>query len=260
MDTKYKVLQERFSLKQFPKSVKYNIKWVIENEMGPNALWLMEYLTDKMEIGKNMRILDLGCGKALSSIYLAKEYKVQICAADLWINATDNLKRIKESKVEKYVFPINVEAHNIPFADECFDIIVSVDSYHYYGTNELYLDYILKYLKPGGQIGIVIPAVRKEFGRIIPKKLRPYWESDMYCFHTIEWWKNLWEHSENIKIEMVEIMPDGYKNWLLWDKTLKDMGVLNRSGDVELLEASEENFTFIKIIGRKKNKVRPISA
>jgi cyclopropane fatty-acyl-phospholipid synthase-like methyltransferase len=251
MENLYKKLQEKLTLSQFPLSSKYDIKWVTENEMGPSSLWLMEYLTEKITIKKEMKIFDLGCGKAMSSIFLAKEYCTQIIAGDLWINASENMNRIKEMKIEKYIIPINLEAHNIPFADECFDIIVSADSYHYYGTNELYLDYILKYLKHNGQIGIVIPCLKKEFGKTIPEDLKPYWEPDMYCFHTIEWWKDLWEHSNKIKVETADIMPNGFENWLLWDKTLKESGVLKRDGDVELLEASENNFTFGRIIGKK---------
>jgi cyclopropane fatty-acyl-phospholipid synthase-like methyltransferase len=247
----YKELQEKLILSQFPLSSKYDIKWVIENEMGPSSLWLMEYLTEKINIKKEMTILDLGCGKAMSSIFLAKEYGTKIIAADLWINATENMKRIREMDVEENIIPINMEAHNIPFADECFDIIVSADSYQYYGTNELYLDYILRFLKHNGQIGIVIPCVKKEYGKIIPKELKAYWEPDMYCFHTMEWWKDLWEHSEKIKIETIDIMPNGFENWLLWDKTIKEAGILKRSGDVELLEVSGKNFCWGRMVGKK---------
>jgi cyclopropane fatty-acyl-phospholipid synthase-like methyltransferase len=172
----------------------------------------MEYLAEKMEFRKGMRILDLGCGKAMSSIFLAKEFGVQIIAADLWINASENMKRIKEKDAEEYIFPINSEAHNLPFAEESFDIIVSVDSYQYYGSNELYLDYILKYLKPRGQIGIVIPSLKKEYRSNIPENMKPYWDLDMYCYYTIEWWKELWRHSKKIKIETADIMPNGYEN------------------------------------------------
>jgi cyclopropane fatty-acyl-phospholipid synthase-like methyltransferase len=252
MENVYTILQEKLTLNQFPLSAEYDLKWVIENEMGPSSLWLMEFLLEEIRLEKGMRVLDLGCGKAMSSIFLAKEFDVQIIAADLWINATENMKRIKEKNIETNVFPINAEAHNLPFADECFDVIVSVDSYHYYGTSDLYLDNILRYLKPSGQIGIVIPSVKKELGEEIPEKLKPYWESDMYCFHTIDWWKKHWSHNEKIDIEIADTMPNGYENWLLWDKTLKGFNVLKRSGDVELLEADNGNFTFARIIGKKK--------
>ena len=248
MENVYSIL----NLKQFPLSAKYDIKWVIENERGPSSLWLMEYLIENIDLKTGMRVLDLGCGKAISSIFLANEYDVQIIAADLWIDASENMERIVDKKMETNIFPINAEAHNLPFAKECFDVIVSVDSYQYYGTSNLYLDYILKYLKPSGQIGIVIPSVEKEFDENIPENLKPYWESDMYCFHTINWWKKHWNHNEKIHIEIADSMPNGYNNWLLWDKTLKEHGVLKRSGDVELLEANKGNFTFSRIIGRKK--------
>jgi len=252
MEDIYTKLRKKLTLNQFPLSSKYNIKWVTENEMGPSSLWLMEFLLEKIRLENGMRVLDLGCGKAISSIFLAKEFNVQIIAADLWINASENMKRIKEENMETKIFPINAEAHNLPFADECFDAIVSVDSYHYYGTGDLYLDSIIKYLKPSGRIGIVIPSVKKELDEKISEKLKPYWESDMYCFHTIDWWKKHWGHNEKIDIEVADTMPNGHENWLLWDKTLKEFGVLKRSGDVELLEEDDGNFTFARIVGKKK--------
>ena len=74
----------------------------------------------------------------------------------------------------------------------------------------------------------------------------------MHCFHTIDWWKKHWGYNNKINIETADNMPNGNENWLLWDKTLKEFGVLKRSGDVELLEADKGNFTFSRMIGRKK--------
>ena len=58
------------------------------------------------EIGQGDKILDLGCGKACSSIFLAKEYDVKVWATDLWIDATTNFENIKAMDAEENVFPI----------------------------------------------------------------------------------------------------------------------------------------------------------
>ena len=79
--------------------------------MGPNVLWLTEWLCEKMELKPGMRVLDMGCGKALSSIFLAKEYGAQVWANDLWIPAAENWQRIKEAGLENQIFPVHAEAH-----------------------------------------------------------------------------------------------------------------------------------------------------
>ena len=59
----------------YPLSSKYDPDWVFENQMGPNALWLTEWLCQEMDLQPGMRVLDMGCGKALSSILLAREFE-----------------------------------------------------------------------------------------------------------------------------------------------------------------------------------------
>jgi cyclopropane fatty-acyl-phospholipid synthase-like methyltransferase len=104
-------LKKMLTVDRFPLSAKYDPEWVLENEMGPNALWLTERLCEAMELRPGMRVLDMGCGKGMSSIFLAKEFGVQVWATDLWINANDNWRRICEAGVENLVFPIHAEAH-----------------------------------------------------------------------------------------------------------------------------------------------------
>ena len=139
-------LKQMLTLEQFPRSSKYDPKWVLENEMGPNALWLTEWLCEAMNLQPGMRVLDMGCGKAMSSIFLAKEFGVQVWATDLWIRATDNWQRIREAGVSDCVFPIHAEAHALPYADGFFDAILSVDAYHYFGTDNLYLRTFAKFV------------------------------------------------------------------------------------------------------------------
>ncbi|MDH3754902.1 MAG: methyltransferase domain-containing protein, partial [Acidimicrobiia bacterium] len=95
-----------------------------KNQMGPNALWLTESLTEVMTIEPGMSVLDLGCGSAMSSIFLAKEFGARVWATDLWVAAADNQQRIVEAGVGDLVTPIHAEAHTLPFATDFFDAIV----------------------------------------------------------------------------------------------------------------------------------------
>jgi len=245
-------LAARMRLAQFPRSARYDIEWLCENEMGPCSTWLAEYLFEAMEVEKGSRILDLGCGMAMSSIFIAREYDVQVWAADLWIKATDNQERIARQGLGDRVFPINCEAHSLPFANGFFDAIVSLDAYHYFGTDELYLPYIARFLKPGGQIGIVVPGVEHEWTEDDRDRIGSYWEPYNYTHHTPSWWLGLWTRSECVDAVAEENMPGGYDVWLQWDRTLKEAGVLKRSGDVEMLELDGGNFTWTRVVGRKK--------
>jgi len=140
-----------FQFEGLIRSNSYDPDWIIANMMGPNVMWLTESLSQVMKLEPSMRVLDMGCGKAVSSIFLAKEFGLQVWAADLWIDLSDNLERIRAFGLDDQVFPIRVEAHDIPSASGFFDAIVSMDSYHYFGADDLYLrDRFSHMVKPGG--------------------------------------------------------------------------------------------------------------
>lgn len=87
-------------MKKYIRSSKYDKEWIEENWMGPNPLWLMEELVSNLDLRPGMKVLDLGCGKAITSIFLAKEFGVTVFANDLWISANDNFKRIKGQELK----------------------------------------------------------------------------------------------------------------------------------------------------------------
>ncbi|NLB79163.1 MAG: SAM-dependent methyltransferase, partial [Clostridiaceae bacterium] len=54
--------------------------WIFSNSMGPNPIWLTEYLVQPFDLKPGMRVLDLGCGKGITSVFLAREFGVQVYA------------------------------------------------------------------------------------------------------------------------------------------------------------------------------------
>ncbi len=219
--------------------------------MGPNVLWLTESLTERMSIEPGMRVLDLGCGKAFSSIFVAKEFGALVWAADLWIAPTPNFERIRAAGVAERVFPVRAEAHELPFAEGYFDAIVSMDAYHYFGTDNLYLSYLSKFLRPGGQIGIVVPGLREELDDGVPSHLEPYWDPDFWSFHSPAWWKRHWERSGALASVTADFVEDGAAFWLDWLMQAGDAGWPAESEAAMLRADGGRCLGFTRVVGTR---------
>ena len=255
-------LQELLKNEKFPLSSKYDAEWVFENEMGPNALWLTEWLCRDMDLKPGMRVLDMGCGRAMSSIFLAKEFGVQVWANDLWISASENWQRIREAGLEGQIFPIHAEAHALPYAEDFFDVMVSLDSYHYYGTDDLYLKYFVKFLKPGGQIGIVVPGLMREFDGDVPEHLTretpsggKFWApAECFSFHTVKWWRQQWQQTELVDIELDDTQHDGWKDWLMFNEAKSAAAMDGDGAETAAVRIDGGRYLgFVRVIARRRS-------
>jgi SAM-dependent methyltransferase len=253
-------MKELLENDRFPRSARYDPEWVLKGWMGPNVLWLTEWLGEAMDLRPGMRVLDMGCGKALSSVFLAREFGVHVWANDLWISPTENWQRVREAGMANQIHPIHTEAHALPYAQEFFDAIVSLDSYQYYGTDDLYLNYFHKFVKPGGQIGIVVAGLARDFNGPVPEHLtRPrqdgstLWVDECWCFHTAAWWRNHWARISTVDVEIADVMPDGWRHWLQYEKACREAGTLLFPSEEETLETDAGRYlALIRMVGRRK--------
>jgi cyclopropane fatty-acyl-phospholipid synthase-like methyltransferase len=251
----------------FPRSNKYDPDWVIENQMGPNALWLVEWLCEKMDLKPEMRVLDLGCGTAMTSVFLAREFGVRVWANDLWINPDDNWRRVQAAGAADRVFPLRAEAHALPFPREFFDAAVSMDSYQYYGTDDLYLSYLSCFVRPGGKIGVVVPGLTQPIDKEIPEHLtrkqangHAFWEDDLISFHTAHWWRSHWERSNRVDAVEADSLPDGWKLWRDFEVALEKSGKNIFPSLAEALEWDGGRYIdFVRLIGVRKEDINPMN-
>ena len=224
--------------------------------MGPHVLWLTEWLVQSLPLTAGMRVLDLGCGRAISSIFLAREFGVTVFAADLWIKPLENLERIEHAGLATAVFPIAAEAHALPFPEGSFDAIVSFDAYHYFGTDDLYLGYISRFLKPGGRLGIVVPGTLEELSAVPPPQLAPYWVWDFCSFHSSVWWRRHWEKTGLLETQTADTLPDGWKLWLEWNEVCEQFGqqklahLVHREAEMLRVDGGR-TFGFVRLIARR---------
>lgn len=229
-------LRQALTVERYPRSSTYDPQWLVDNLMGPHPLWLAESLSQVMPLQAGMRVLDLGCGTALTSIFLAKEFDVEVWAADLWVKPTDNWQRIQEAGVSDRVYPLGTEARELPFAEGFFDAIVSFDAFHYFGTDTLYLPYCLDFLVPGGPLGIVVPGMRLEPGQPLPPYLAEHWDPQRCAHLGPDWWRTHWERTGLVTVKVADMVPHGWEDWLRWLEACDLVGK-GYAPDAEILRA-----------------------
>jgi SAM-dependent methyltransferase len=215
-----------------------------------NALWLTEWLAEALPLRPGMRVLDLGCGRALSSIFLHREFGVQAWACDLWFSPAENLQRIRDADVEEGVIPIQADARALPFAPEFFDAIVGVDAFMYFGTDDMYLPYLARFVKPGGLIGIAQAGLVGELDGPVPAHLREWWEQDQpWCLHSAAWWQRHWGRTDILDIERADLLADGWRFWVEWLRLVAP----DNTTEIGTLEADAgRHLGYMRIVGRRR--------
>lgn len=248
---------EALALERFPLSAKYDRDWMILNSMGPNAVWITEFLSEAMSFKPGMKVLDLGCGKAMSSIFLAREFSAEVWASDLWIPAADNEKRIQEAGLADQIHAVHAEAHALPYETGFFDAIVSLDAYHYFGTDDLYLGYLTKFLKQTGQLGMVSPGLSRDFDGDPPAHLHDGWHWDFAAFHSHDWWRQHWERIGKVDVVTADWLVDGWRYWALWNRVCFRATAADDRGEADMVESDGgRNLGFVRLVANRRAKER----
>ena len=86
-------------------------EFIQENLMGPSCLLIAEELASYLSLPEHPRLLDLGCGTGLTSMYFSHKFSAQVFSTALWIYPPENLKRFISQVYDKTVIPIRAEAH-----------------------------------------------------------------------------------------------------------------------------------------------------
>jgi len=239
--------------RRFPRSANYSREWIAENGFGANPLWQTEWLCEALALEPGMRVLDLGCGRAKSSIFLAREFEVEVWATDLWIAASENRQRIRDAGLEDRVFPLHADARALPFAGEFFDAIVMIDCFSYFGTDDLYLNYLANFLKPDGPIGMAGAGLTEELPQPIPEHLTDWWSQDCWCLHSTPWWRNHWERTGLVDLQSADAMEDGWKYWLQWH----EMTWPDSKAEIAALKVDAGRYLgYVRMVARRRADVK----
>lgn len=237
---------------KYSKTEKFDPKFLKENIMGPNPSKLLEQLLAIHPIPPESTVLDLGCGRGITSIFLAQECQARVFAADLWITPTENYNRFGLLGLNsRQIIPILAEAHSLPFAEEFFDFVVSVDSYNFFGLDREYLGaHLLPLVKHGGFIMIAVPGLKKDIHSNLPPEMLLSWRpEDIDTLHDAQYWRGILECTKGIDILGIHEMQDFDECWNDWLSCDHEYAVHDRKA----MEAGAGKYmNFISILIRRQ--------
>lgn len=235
----------------YPKTSQYDSTFLAENLMGPNSMKMLEELTPSLDLQPGMRVLDLGCGRGLTSIFLAKEFDLQVFATDLWITATENYERFHAMGLDEQIVPIHADATALPYADAYFDAVISIDAYQYFGLDPAYMDaHLAPLLKSDAIIALTVPGLKEELGNTLPAEMALSWSAeDLDTLKTCEHWQAVLEQSEMVEIEAIDEMQGFDECWADWLATDHEYAANDRPA----MEAGAGKYmNLIALIAHKK--------
>ena len=202
--------------------VNYEKYMTAEILMGPNSARILEELLakDPLQLSSEKMVLDLGCGKGLTSFILARETGAKVYATDLWIPAEDNAKRFREWGAGEQIIPVHEDANELKFDKDQFSSLVSIDSYHYFATKKgFFEEKILPFLRDKAVVLIGIPGIKDKFSGRSEELLADWLGEEAYMFQSPSAWKEIVGKNDNIDdIETWE-MDCFDKAWEEWFAT-----------------------------------------
>jgi len=234
------------------RSSKYNENLIHEKIMGPNPIKLAEELLTNHQIPNHATVMDLGCGRGLTSVFLVEEYGFRVFAVDLWTNPTENKKFFDQMGLtSEQIIPIHADATDLPFAEEFFDAVISIDSYNYFGRDTEYLGKcLLPLIKHGGYLYIAVPGMKKDCHDYLPSELLLSWTPEQLDYiHDLNYWTNIMKATEEAEIISIYEMEGNEECWDDWLKCDNEYA----KGDRKSMEAGAGKYlNFIGIIIKRK--------
>jgi SAM-dependent methyltransferase len=199
----------------YPELAGYTRDEIYEDCMGGGALYLAAQMVRTMDMQPGDIVLDLGCGKGTTSIFLAEQFGVKVVALDLWISATFLGTKFAGRGHRDRILSLNLDAtEQLPFAEEYFDAIYCMNSLSFYGGSVPFLGHLLKHLKRGRIFCAGMETLNEEFApeayahppAVYNYSLPPpnegtnVWEDDFSKMHSPPWWANLFRESGLVEV------------------------------------------------------------
>jgi ubiquinone/menaquinone biosynthesis C-methylase UbiE len=131
--------------------------------LHPGGLKATNEVIELLKIKKNHKVLDLACGKGLTSIYLAKKYGCQVVGIDIREKSIGEATYLSKKKGVSHLVSFKVaDASKLPISNNEFDIIVSQAILGLVENKTKVIEEIVRVLKLGGCFGGIEVSWKKQ--------------------------------------------------------------------------------------------------
>jgi len=172
------------------------------------------------------RVLEIGCGNGMQSMYLLKNYKPKhITGIDINTYSISIAKAEKENRqLECIEFYVDNAQQISNIADNSIDIVINIESAFHYPDKQKFLQEINRVLKPDGHF-LVADIINRKERRKLPLKMwnksmsLHHWTDDDYLGSFSECGLSL-SSQDDITMPVIKGFKT-YRNWIIKNKSLK---------------------------------------
>jgi arsenite methyltransferase len=127
-------------------------------EMEQHHISITQQTLALMGLAPGQRVLDLGCGAGWASRLLAQRVGGERPGQVVGLDVSDEMirrARANSSQFDNVMFVVG-SAQQIPWEENFFDKVLSVESFYYYGDQEGALGELFRVMAPRGELFILI--------------------------------------------------------------------------------------------------------
>ncbi len=137
----------------FTSSEKITVEQRVESQKN-----LYRLVAGKLSIGQKDALLEVACGQGVGSMLVMKEFSPrELHGIDFSAAQIARAKQINLEVMNHYAEAVSFRegsAEHIPYEDERFDKIFSIEAAQHFDNMELFAQEVYRVLKPGGRIAI----------------------------------------------------------------------------------------------------------